>query len=168
MLIDSMNETSSLEMLHALIRQARPQLATLGNTVGIVLAPTLVVFDAMQSSRTLTGNPSLDGEQYACILLEGTIVLGLNHPPGHPQKDFVSVWSDEQFIPPGHDQEDSDDHPYQCPVGTPRPDIKSHPLEHAMWGIQMDDWLLHISPTITAMLQTEPVISAKIVMNITP
>lgn len=157
-----MYETSSLELLHALIRQAQTKLAPVGRTVGIVLAPAAVVFDAMTLSRSVAGEPPLAGGTDACFLCEGVIVLGLTHPPGHPQSDFVSVWSDAQFVVPDHDQNDQDDHPHKCPLFRPKPDPASNPFEHSMWEIQMADWLAAISPTVSVMLQTAPVISAKI------
>lgn len=157
-----MNNTTTLEMLQSLIQQAKEQLASVGQTVGIVLAPTLIVADAMQTERMLAGKPAWSGDCVACFLCEGVIVLGMLYPTDHPHRNVASVWSDEQFNPPEHDQGDPDDHPHLCPLNTPVPDIATHPLENAMWGIQMDDWMLHIAPTVLAMTKTEPVICAQI------
>lgn len=160
--------TNALDLLTSLIAHATDHLAKLGHTIGIVLAPSRFVFAALEEAwQRQHGCPPKGGHD-ACILVHGSIVLGADLNKKHQHHGKISIWADSQFNPPAHDALDRDDHAHKCPIFQPCPDGDTHPLERAMWDIQMADWLGSISATVEYMLSQEPAFAAELAFQPEP
>jgi hypothetical protein len=154
--------TNALDLLTSLIADATGHLAKLGRTIGIVLAPSKFVFSAFEQAWHREHGSYPKGDHTACMLVHGSIVLGADLGKKHPHHGKITIWADSQFNPPAHDALDKDDHAHKCPIFKPCPDGDTHPLERAMWDIQMSDWLGSISATVTHMLSQEPAFAAEL------
>jgi hypothetical protein len=153
---------NALEVLENVIQQATAHLAQVGHTIALVLAPSPFVLDAFATGWQRQFDCAPKGDHFACVIIHGAIVLGMDLRKGHPLQGKVTIWADTQFDAPVYDSSDPDDCPHVCPIFKPCPDGDTHPLERAMWDIQMNDWLGYIHPTVMHMLTQEPAMSAEI------
>jgi hypothetical protein len=117
-------------MLHALCK----------DKVGVVLAPTRIVFDLMCENCKTVANTELPlVEHYAVTYFRDILVIGMELPSSHPLLDTVTAWRDSDIdMPP-------------CPMAEPRPqdgDI----FELALWKVRMEEWLEVVNPAIASLI----------------
>lgn len=147
--------TSHAEPMFAeIIARAKAKAETLGKTITIILAPSPAVFslinDTLRASVGLP--PSKPGEHYAVMIYAGIYIVGCNLPKSDPRSQFIGAWTNEDCtIQPG------------CPLlDGPQPSETEMPLESAMWGIRMDEWLAEMQSDIHHCLACEPLLKASI------
>lgn len=141
-------------MFAEIIARANAKAETLGKTITLVLAPSHAVFSLIHDDlRAGVGLPtSKPGEHYATLIYDGVYIVGFNLPPNDPRANFIGAWTNEDCtIQPG------------CPLlDGPQPNEDEMPLESAMWGIKMDEWLAEMQSDIRHCLACEPLLKAAI------
>jgi len=157
--------SNALEVLESVISESTHHLASVGRTIALVLAPSPFVLDAFSTAWVRQFGSPPKGDHFACVVVHGAIVLGMDLKKNHPLQGKVTIWADTQFQVPAYDSDDPDDCPHTCPIFKPCPDGDEKPLERAMWDIQMQDWLGYIHPIVMHMIQQEPAMYADIAFH---
>lgn len=128
-------------LLLQLLRSAQTKAASfdLGKPSIIVGPVTLVAaVQATDAGRYSTPADSVNNE-YRVAMLGEIPLVGIVVDPDHPYWNTVTIWADD-VVPPMAGN--------PLLEAAPAPDFATHPFEHAMWGVQMDEWISRIGPAI--------------------
>lgn len=129
-------------------------------SVTLIVAPTAVVFDLMQTLRAQNGQEPYPAgsEQFALLLYRGAVVFGIQTVETHRYHGVLSCWDSDQIRPDIA----------TCPqlVGTPRPDENFDLFGHTLWGCQVEDWMADHHTGIAYLLNSkteQPLVTAKLI-----
>lgn len=156
----STQTTPVIEMFEHVMDLAAAKAAEKKTTVTLVVAPTTVVFDLMQSLRAQSGQEPFPAgtEQFALALYRGAVVFGIQTVETHRYHGVLSCWDSDQIRPEIG----------ECPAlnGTPRPDENFDLFGHTLWGCRAEDWMAEYHAGITYLLNSkteQPLVTAKLI-----
>ncbi len=156
----STQTTPVIEMFEHVMDLAAGKAAEKKTSVTLVVAPTTVVFDLMQSLLAQNGQEPFPAgtEQFALALYRGAVVFGVQTVETHRYHGILSCWDSDQLRPDIA----------TCPqlVGTERPSEHFDLFGHTLWGCQVEDWMAEYHAGIQYLLNSkteQPLVTAKLI-----